>query len=85
MRVKETRLYGIIIYRIEKQKSIYFNAFIYERYEKAMDFDEYKRERLLKKGKSMIIETVLSRSDKLDLIKKRINIFLGFYITMNAL
>ena len=49
-----------------------------------MDFDEYKRERLLKKGKSMIIETVLSRSDKLDLLKKRINISLGFFITMSA-
>ena len=43
---------------------------IYERYGKAMDFAEYKRERLLKEGKSMIIETVLSRSDKLDFVKK---------------
>lgn len=43
---------------------------IYERYIKAMSFAEYKRERLLKEGKSMIIETVLSRSDKLDFIKK---------------
>ena len=49
-----------------------------------MDFAEYKRERLLKEGKSMIIETVLSRSDKLDLLKKRINISLGFFITMSA-
>ena len=57
---------------------------IYERYGKAMDFAEYKRERLLKEGKSMIIETVLSRSDKLDLLKKRINISLGFFITMSA-
>lgn len=68
----------------KKQKSIYFNAFIYERYGKAMDFAEYKRERLLKECKSMIIETVLSRSDKLDLLKKRINISLGFFITMSA-
>ena len=57
---------------------------IYERYGKAMDFAEYKQERLLKEGKSMIIETVLSRSDKLDLLKKRINISLGFFITMSA-
>ncbi len=41
---------------------------IYERYKKAMDFAEYKRKKLLAMGKSMIMETVLSRSDKLDFI-----------------
>lgn len=43
---------------------------IYERYTKAMDFAKYKRERLVKEGKSMIIETVLSRPDKLDFVKR---------------
>ncbi len=43
---------------------------IRERYIKAMNFAEYKRERLLKECKSIIIETVLSRSDKLDFVKK---------------
>ncbi len=41
-----------------------------QRYSKAMDFAEYKRNRLLNEGKSMIVETVLSRSDKLDFVKK---------------
>ncbi len=39
---------------------------IYERYARAMDFAAYKRAKLLDQGKSMIIETVLSRPDKLD-------------------
>ncbi len=39
---------------------------VYERYKKAMDFAAYKREKLLSAGKSMIMETVLSRSGKLD-------------------
>lgn len=43
---------------------------IYERYKKAMTFAEYKRERLLNEKESMIIETVLSHSDKLDFIQK---------------
>ena len=43
---------------------------VYERYEKAMTFAEYKRERLLNEKVSMIIETVLSRSDKLDFVRK---------------
>lgn len=42
---------------------------IIERYKKAMDFAAYKRERLLKEQKSMIVETVLSRSDKLDFVQ----------------
>ncbi len=42
----------------------------YEKYTKAMRFAEYKREKLLNERKSMIIETVLSRSDKLDFIVK---------------
>ncbi len=41
---------------------------VYERYTKAMDFAAYKRQKLLSMGKSMIIETVLSRSDKLDFV-----------------
>lgn len=55
-----------------------------EKYMKAMSFAEYKRERLLKEGKSMIIETVLSGSDKLDFIQRAaslgyriISIFVG--------
>lgn len=43
---------------------------IVERYQKAMNFATYKRERLLAERKSMIIETVLSRSDKLDFVAK---------------
>ncbi len=43
---------------------------VYEKYTKAMDFAAYKRERLLKAGRSMIMETVLSRADKLDFVKK---------------
>lgn len=43
---------------------------LYERYRKAMEFAAYKREKLLSSQKSMIIETVLSRSDKLDFLKK---------------
>ncbi len=41
---------------------------VYERYTQAMDFAAYKRERLLSLGRSMIMETVLSRSDKLDFV-----------------
>ena len=41
-----------------------------ERYVRAMDFAEYKREKNLVTGKPMIVETVLSRSDKIDFIKK---------------
>ncbi len=43
---------------------------VYERYKKAMDFAEYKRERLLAAAQSLIMETVLSRSDKLDFVIK---------------
>lgn len=57
---------------------------VYERYAKAMDFASYKRERLLNEGRSMIMETVLSRSDKPDFILKAkglgyriISIFVG--------
>ncbi len=41
-------------------------ADVMEKYSRAMAFAAYKRERLLNEQKSMIIETVLSRSDKLD-------------------
>ncbi len=41
-----------------------------ERYIKAIQFAEYKREKLLKENKPLIMETVLSRSDKLDFIEK---------------
>ncbi len=57
---------------------------IYDRYKKAMDFATYKRERLLVLGKSMIMETVLSRSDKLDFVAnarkqgyKIVSVFVG--------
>ncbi len=57
---------------------------VQDRYVQAMQFAEYKRERLLVENKSMIIETVLSRSDKLDFVKKAkglgyrvISIFVG--------
>ena len=43
---------------------------IYERYAKAMSFAEYKREKLLKNRKPFIMETVLSRVDKLDFVKQ---------------
>ncbi len=43
---------------------------VYERYKKAIDFAEYKRYKLLREKRSMIIETILSRSDKLDFIKE---------------
>lgn len=41
-----------------------------ERYKKAMNLAEHKREKLLSEGKSMIVETVLSRTDKIDFILK---------------
>ena len=57
---------------------------IYERYKKAIDFAAYKRQKLLSMGRSMIIETVLSRSDKLDFVAharslgyKIISVFVG--------
>ena len=40
-----------------------------EKYQKAMNFAAYKRERLLKEQKSMIVETVLSHSSKLDFVQ----------------
>lgn len=43
---------------------------VFEKYKKAMDFAEYKRERLLNEGKSMIVETVLSGYDKIEFLKK---------------
>ena len=49
-----------------------------ERYKKAMVFAEYKREKLLSERKSMIVETVLSRSDKIDFLLKARN--LGYRI-----
>ena len=52
--------------------STYFSEIpdIMERYGKAMDYAEYKRKRLLSEKKSMIIETVLSREDKLDFLRE---------------
>ena len=41
-----------------------------ERYLKAIRFSEYKREKLLERNQPIIVETVLSRSDKLDFVKK---------------
>lgn len=41
---------------------------IKERYIKSIKFAEYKREKLLCSGKPLIVETVLSRSDKIDFI-----------------
>lgn len=46
---------------------------VYERYTKAMEFAAYKREKLLSQGKSMIVETVLSRSDKIDFVLRAKN------------
>lgn len=43
---------------------------IKERYLKAIKFSEYKREKLLKNNLPIIMETVLSRSDKLEFVKK---------------
>lgn len=40
-----------------------------ERYINSIKFAEYKREKLLKENKPLIMETVLSRSDKLDFVK----------------
>lgn len=41
-----------------------------ERYENAMAFAEYKREKKLASGEPMIVETVLSRSDKIDFVQR---------------
>ncbi len=41
-----------------------------ERYIKAIEFADYKREKLLKCNKPIIMETVLSHSDKLDFVEK---------------
>ena len=41
-----------------------------ERYNKVIKFAEYKREHLLQKNESMLIETFLSRTDKIDFIAK---------------
>lgn len=43
---------------------------VYERYSKAMSFAEHKREKLLRNHKPLIMETVLSRADKLDFVKR---------------
>lgn len=43
---------------------------IKERYLKAIKFSEYKREKLLENNQPLIMETVLSRADKLDFIEK---------------
>lgn len=44
-------------------------ADVYDRYTKAMEFAEHKRKKLLKKHLPFIMETVLSRTDKLDFVK----------------
>ena len=43
---------------------------IYERYTRAMSFAEHKREKLLRNHKPLIMETVLSRADKLEFVER---------------
>ena len=43
---------------------------IYERYTRAMSFAEHKREKLLRNRQPLIMETVLSRADKLEFVER---------------
>ncbi len=52
--------------------AMYFNEEpdVITKYKKAMAYAEYKRNQLLAENQSMIIETVLSRRDKLDFLNQ---------------
>lgn len=43
---------------------------IYERYTRAMSFAEHKRKKLLRNRQPLIMETVLSRADKLEFVER---------------